>query len=43
MTPYEEELRKLSAPEAPKLVSKEKAKEILNTVTLLAPYVNPFV
>jgi 4-aminobutyrate aminotransferase len=53
MTPYEEELRRLSAPEAPKLVSKEipgpKAKEILNkvyeleTVTLLAPYVNPFV
>ena len=53
MTPFEEELRRLSAPEAPKVVSKEipgpKAKEILNkvyeleTVTLLAPYVNPFV
>ena len=51
--PYEEELRKLSHPEAPKLVTKEipgpKAKEVLNkvyeleTITLLAPYLVPFV
>jgi 4-aminobutyrate aminotransferase len=53
MGPFEEEMRRLSCFEAPKLVSKEipgpKAKEILNkvyeleTVTLLPPYVNPFV
>ncbi len=53
MDTLEEEIGELSYLEAPKIVSKEipgpKAKEILNkiyeleTVTVLAPYVNPFV
>jgi len=51
--PYEEEIRKLSYPEAPKIITETvpgpKASEILKkvyeleTVTLLAPYIIPFV